>query len=59
MKETKATTFFELLQAAKDLDLRDERGKVHTQTKNRCELMEYFADHFDQCIFFLKRINFL
>ncbi len=30
-----------------------------SKTKNRCELMEYFADHFDQCILFLKRINFL
>ncbi len=59
MKETKATTFFELLQEAKDLYLRDERGKGHTQTKNRCELLEYFADHFDQCILFLKRISFL
>jgi len=29
------------------------------ETTNKCELMEYFADHFDQCIHFLKRINFL
>ncbi len=27
--------------------------------KNRCELMDYYADHFDECISFLKRINFL
>lgn len=26
---------------------------------NRCETMESFADHFDQCINFLKQINFL
>ena len=30
-----------------------------SEIKNRCEQMEYFADHFDQCIHFLKRINFL
>ena len=27
--------------------------------KNRCELMDYYADHFDECITFLKRIKFL
>lgn len=30
-----------------------------SEIKNRCELMEYFADHFDECIAFLKQINFL
>lgn len=29
------------------------------EIKNRCEQMEYFADNFDQCILFLKRIKFL
>jgi len=29
MEDSKATTFFNLLQEEKDLDLRDERGKVH------------------------------
>lgn len=27
--------------------------------KNRCELMEYFADNFHRCILFLKQLNFL
>ena len=27
--------------------------------KNRCELMENFADNFEQCISFLKKLNFL
>ena len=27
--------------------------------KNRCELMDYYADHFDECIAFLKEIKFL
>lgn len=30
-----------------------------SSVKNRCELMEYFADHFDECILFLRKINFL
>lgn len=30
-----------------------------SEIKNRCELMEHFADDFDQCIAFLKDINFL
>lgn len=35
--------------------------KVLTQhdIKNRCEILEHFADDFDQCLHFLKRINFL
>lgn len=30
-----------------------------SEIKNRCELMEHFADEFDECITFLKTINFL
>jgi len=30
-----------------------------SNVKNRCELMDYYTDHFDQCVAFLKRIKFL
>ena len=30
-----------------------------SEIKNRCQLMEHFADHFEQCIAFLRKINFL
>jgi len=30
-----------------------------SQIKNRCQQMERFADHFNECIDFLKRLNFL
>jgi len=30
-----------------------------SEIKNRCELMDYFSDHFDECIAFLKEIKFL
>lgn len=30
-----------------------------SEIKNRCQLMEHFADEFDECISFLKTINFL